>query len=149
MTDSKGAQLQEIIELELRKRNSQLEFHIQVTVRIMEGVTLDNIFRKMNSKYYDSLQLVHARINNLTVKTAAKVQLVFDNIPELVDMIIDKITMLKNKLFCLYLSFYFMKYRKNLEKNDKKLPDFLHENYQQRNHILRHTSLETKQRKIH
>ena len=102
MTDSRGALLQGKIEVELRKQLPQLASEIDVTVKVMEGATLDNIIKKMHVKYGEmphcDLIYIHAGVNNLTTKNGPIVQLVFDNIPDLIDTITDKVTLLKSKL---------------------------------------------------
>ena len=69
----------------------------------MEGAPLDIIIRKINSKYQAKLRCdmlyVHTGVNNLTCKTGPTVQPIFDNIPDLVDCLTDKITDLKTKLW--------------------------------------------------
>ena len=73
-----------------------------MTVQVMEGATLDNIIKKMLKKYgvlpQCELIYIHAGVNNLTVKHGATICPVFDNIPELIDTITDKITLLKLEL---------------------------------------------------
>ena len=102
MADLRGTLLQEKIQHEHQKENPHRAAEIEVTVQVMEGAMLDNIIKKMNSKYRKILECdllyIHAGVNNLTSKKGAIVQPVFDEIPELVDIITDKITSVKLKL---------------------------------------------------
>ena len=102
MADSRGSTLQQEIINQLRRQNLELSTEIDVTVRTMEGASLDNIVRKMNHKYPDpprcDVLYIHAGVNNLTNKSGRIIQPVYDNIPELVEDITDKITELKTKL---------------------------------------------------
>ena len=102
LADSRGALLQLKIREELQKQYPDLAKGIEVTVRIMEGATLDNLMKKMDSKYpaikQCDLLYIHTGVNNLTLKKGSTVQPTFDNIPELVDIMTDKFTVLKNKL---------------------------------------------------
>ena len=99
MADSSGDQLRMEIQNMLHELHPQLEREIDITVRTMEGATLTNIIKKMESKYTDfpcyDIIYVHAGVNNLTRKCGCVVNPIYDNIPHLIDDITDKITNLK------------------------------------------------------
>ena len=99
MTDSRGNLLEKEINSSLHEQYPEVEKYIDVTVRVMDGATLDTIIRKMESKYSDfpnyDIVYVHAGVNNLTKKTGSTVIPMYDNIPHLVDDMTDKFPTLK------------------------------------------------------
>ena len=77
MADSRGSTLQQEIIDELRAQNPDLSTKIDITVRTIDGASLDNIIKKMNFKYTDppncDIVYIHAGVNNLTRKVGRKV----------------------------------------------------------------------------
>ena len=103
MTDSRGTGLDQRITEDMQKRYPTQYPNLNIIVRVMRGAVIENIITKMDKLFptYSTYDMIYTMVgvNNLTSKCAhGKVEPNFDDIPELVESLSDKLSILKTDL---------------------------------------------------
>ena len=103
MADSRGVDLEKTILYFLHTEHGTQASNIGITFRIMSDAKLDNIVEKMDEQYqsgqFFDLIYVFAGVQDLIkMSPLGKVRPNFDNIPELIDTMANKISVVKQKL---------------------------------------------------
>ena len=103
MMDSRGTDIEPKIKEDLRTRYPNFSGSIDITVRVMRGAKIENIVKKMDEKFknycrYDIIYVM-VGVNNLTNKDKhGLVSPNYENVPDLIESLNDKMTSLKKCL---------------------------------------------------